>query len=235
MNGENVDINYDHPLYVPNFEDPYWETIGQGLLVDDEEEYDEPTTPTNQGIVQWEECPSPNRRIEGGKRVIVSVGTQRLATKLFLPTANTEELISVKEILKLIPQPPIAIQQESSNAPVEDVAIDLENEDPVDGVLDITDDPPVDGLKKGKLYRDLAQHERDWRQQLTWREGELRTSVLRRHRDTREWINMEEKHRLRRVHEYSADSVRDGKRRKIKLCSDHPEFHPLTPYQNHHA
>ncbi len=234
MNGNLVDINYDHPLYTPTFEDPYWDNT-EGLLNEEEEEFEEPKTPRNQGIVQWEECPSPIRK--NNKRIIVSIGkNDRLMTNLYLPNTNTNtntNNTSVNDLLKLIPQPADdAIQQRNIDAPVDDDAHDLENEDRNNVVLE-TDEVMMS--LKGKLHRDLVQHERDWRQQLTWSEGEFRISVVRRHRDTKEWIIMEEKQRLRRVHEYSSDSVRDGKRRKLKLCADHPAYHPLTPYQNHHA
>lgn len=230
MNGKMVDINYDHPLYTPTYEDPYWENM-EGLLYEEgreeEEDFEEPPkTPTNQGIVQWEECPSPIRK---NKRVVISIGNNdRVVTKLFLPnntdTDTTTTDNSVNDLQKLIPQQADdAIQQPLV---VDDDPIDLENEDPDVVVLEVK--------LKGKLSREIDQQERAWRQHLTWSEGDFRTSVVRRHRDTKEWIVMEEKQRLRRVHEYSADSVRNGKRRKIKLCADHPAYQPLTPYHDHH-
>lgn len=248
------DINYDHPLYTPNYEDPYWENM-EGLLCnemgeeEEEEEIEEPKTPINQGIVQWEECPSPIRK--NHKRIIVSIGkNDRLLTNLYLDTTTNNNTVctntySVHNLLKLIPQ---SSTNDTIIKPLDDDdgSPNLENEDPkvleVEKFVEESAQQPTTNVVvddeimklKGKVHRDLVLHERDWRQQLMWREGEFRTSVARRHRDTKEWIVMEEKQRLRRVHEYSMDSVRDGKRRKLKLCPDHPAHHPLTPYHQHH-
>lgn len=211
-----VDINYDHPLYTPTYEDPYWENM-EGLLTGEggveEEDFEEPKTPTKQGIVPWEDCPSPERK---NKRVIVSIGpNDRMVTNLFLSTRSPPpnvDVPKVEDLLKLVRQRPTSVVDDS-------IKIGLANEDPKEEIL------------KYKVQRELVQQERSWRQYLNWNESDSRISIVRRNRDMKEWIGVEEKQRLRRVHEYSADSVRDGKRRKLKLCSDHPE--PLTPYHHH--
>lgn len=87
---EKIEENYEFPLYTPTYDDPYWEHNQHVIKEediefdlpqssDDEEEDQQPHTPLHQIIAQsdWSSrCPSPPSR---SKRVIVRIGTERMA------------------------------------------------------------------------------------------------------------------------------------------------------------
>lgn len=209
-----------HPLSTPCFEDVYWDN-DMDFEFPEEEYIEEPHTPLNQGIAMSENCPSPPRKtMKKKKRFVVSIGKDRMVTNLFLSTTPT--------IPNQLDHQALPICQELP--PSDLVTESVTNEEIVVGEHAVEDDPniqetdePLTILKvlKGPLCKEVNHQEREWRQSISWEEMDQWLPLFRRHRDTREWIVMEEKQRLRRVQEYSGDQVRMNKRRRLKL-------HPLT-------